>query len=604
MDKQKEKQIHHWLKQQAKPGAKWLALTSISGIIHGLLMIAQAGMLAWIISAIVIHHYTYLQMLNAIILLVVIIIARACTQWLKELCSFQAGKAVRQYLRKKVLDKIQLQGPVSLNQKTTGHWVMLLQESICQVHEFYAHYLPQLRIMSILPLVIVAIAFCCNWAVGCIFFITAPLIPFFMILVGNKAAEANRKNFQVLSYLGHYFLDRIKGLVALRLLNKSKKETINISRAAENFRAQTMHVLRLAFLSSAVLEFFASVSIALTAVYLGMSYLGYLNFGAWGHSLTLFTGFFLLLLAPEFYNSFRELGIHYHARAQAIGSGDVIMEFLASPEIIPVKDRQPFIVSSQPPAITCKNLTVKAHGGMILLDDISFSIHPGEHVVIVGASGAGKSTLLRALLGFYPYEGSISVNGQELRDTDIQQYHQHVAWLNQNPSLVYGSVADNVRLGVESLSDEAVNDALKHAYASEFVQKMPQEIHTFLGENASRLSVGQAQRITLARTLIREGTLVFLDEPTANLDKKSEMLINQGLQQYKKRCTVFMATHKISQITEADNILLLDGGKLIASGSLSTLTTTSELFKQLWQTWQEVEHFYNNKWASDDQVHY
>ncbi|MCY4329491.1 MAG: cysteine/glutathione ABC transporter permease/ATP-binding protein CydD [Endozoicomonadaceae bacterium] len=591
MDKQKEKQIYQWLKKQAKPAAKWFSLTSLLGIFNGFLMIAQAGLLARIISLIVMHNYTYRQMLNIMIALLIVLIVKACVQWLRELCSFQLGKQVCQQLRKKLLDKIATVGPLGLNQKTTGQWVILIQENISQMHDFYARYLPHLRIMSILPLVTIIIAFCCNWAAGCIFLITTPLIPFFMVIVGNKAAEANRKNFQVLADLGHYFLDRLQGLATLRLLNRSKKESSNIASAAENFRVHTMRVLRLAFLSSAVLEFFASVSVALTAVYLGMTYLDYLNFGTWGQPLTLFIGFFLLLLAPEFYNTFRELGTHYHARAQAIGAGDTVMDFFSTPEIFHRKNQRSFTASSQLLMLTCENLTVKAPDGTVLLNDISFSIQPGEFVTITGPSGGGKSTLIRTLLGFYVYEGSIIIDGQELRDINLQQYHKYVGWLNQSPSLIHGSVADNVRLGVETLDDDAVNEALKQAYATEFVEKMADGIHTPLGENASRLSVGQAQRITLARTLIRKGQLIFLDEPTANLDKKSEQLINDSLQNYKKHCTMLMATHKISQMEAADNILLLDQGKLIASGSLSTLKTTSTLFKALWNTWQTFEHY-------------
>ena len=349
-----------------------------------------------------------------------------------------------------------------------------------------------------------------------------------------------------------------------------------------------MRVLRLAFLSSAVLEFFASISIALTAVYLGMSYLGYLKFGNWEHSLTLFTGFFLLLLAPEFYQTLRDLGTHYHARAQAIGASDAIMTFLDSPNNTPVNGSHRLCNTDQI-TIICQNLTVKTSNEQTLLNNLSFTLHAGENLAIAGASGSGKSTLLRTLMGFYPYEGSIKVNGQELREIDIKDYHAQIAWLSQNPTLVYGSAEDNIRLGLETVTKEDVDKALDQAYASEFIKELPEGKKTLLGEGSSRISVGQAQRIALARTLVRQGNLILLDEPTASLDKHSESLINQRLESYTQSRTVLIATHRLNQLATADRILLLDSGKIIKTGTFDHLITQSELFKRLWQEWQSFD---------------
>lgn len=589
MDKQREKQIYQWLRAQQTPGKRWLSMTSFFGISHGLLMVLQAALLAWVISRIVTKHISPTAILLPLGLLVIVMLAKAACQWAKEVCGFKGGRFVREALRERLLKKISTQGPASLNQHTTGQWVMMLQERIDQVQDFYSHYLPQLRMMSTLPLLIGAVTFIFNWAVGMIFLITAPLVPIFMILVGNKAAESNRKNFVLLSRLSNHFLDRLRGLSTLRLLNRSKEERAYVAKAANGFRIQTMRVLRLAFLSSAVLEFFASISIALTAVYLGMSYLGYLTFGDWGRPLTLFTGFFLLLLAPEFYQSLRDLGTHYHARAQAIGACDTVMTFLDSPDTALATGNQT-ITDTKHIAISCENLTVKSPEGSVLLNNLSFEVKPGEHLAIAGASGAGKSTLLKTLLGFLPYEGSIKVNNQELRDLNKTEYHQHIAWLSQNPMLVYGSATDNVRLGLTTLSDENIDSALEQAYATEFIEHLPEGKSTLLGEGSSRLSVGQAQRIALARALIRKGNLVVLDEPTASLDKHSEQLINQRLSNYTKERTVIVATHRLNQLDVADRILLLDHGKLIEEGSVSELKTNSERFRNLWQQWQSFDN--------------
>lgn len=588
MDKQRETQIYQWLKSQQTPGKKWLELTSFFGILHGLLMVCQAALLAWIISNIVTKHIDPQTTLLPLGLLAMVVLAKAGSQWGKEVFGFKGGRAVREDLRQRLLKKISTQGPVSLNQQTTGQWVTLLQERIDQVQEFYSHYLPQLRMMSTLPLIIGAITFGFNWAVGCIFLITAPLVPIFMILVGNKAAESNRKNFVLLSRLSNHFLDRIRGLSTLRLLNRSKAERTYVANAANGFRIQTMRVLRLAFLSSAVLEFFASISIALTAMYLGMSYLGYLNFGGWGHSLTLFTGFFLLLLAPEFYQSLRDLGTHYHARAQAIGASDTVMAFLDSPNIIPDSGKT-LLENPEQITLSCQNLIVKSSDGTPLLNNISFTLNAGEHLAIAGASGSGKSTLLKTLMGFYPYEGNITVNGQELRTLDSKSYRSQIAWLSQNPLLVYGSAEDNVRLGTEVLTEENIDTALNQAHAAEFIQHLPEGKKTLLGEGSSRISVGQAQRIALARTLARKGNLVLMDEPTASLDKHSESIINDQLKHYTQHRSVLIATHRLNQLATSDRVLLLDHGQLIEQGTFNELVVHSPLFKHLWQEWQSFD---------------
>ena len=589
MDKCKEKQVYLWLQNQQSSGKYWLSLTSICGIMHGLLTACQAALLAWIISDIIVKHPPVHSLLTAFIFLAATMAAKSFCQWGKSVYGYKAGRSVRENIRLKTLEKIKRQGPLSLNRHTTGQWISLLQENINQLQEFYSHYLPQLKIISFVPAIILIIAFIFNWAVGLIFLITAPLIPIFMALAGQQAAAANRKNFQLLSQLSGYFLNRLQGLSTLRLFNRSKQEREAIAEATDNFRVQTMRVLRLAFLSSAILEFFASISIALTAVYLGMSYLGHLHFGNWGYSLTVFTGFFLLLLAPEFYQSLRDLGTYYHAKAQAIGAGETLMEFLDTPDTDMATGKQ-ILPKTQQFHILFEDVSVKADNDNILLHNISFTLSSGEHLVLAGASGAGKSTLLNTLLGFHSYTGSIKINGYELRQLDLSTYHSRIAWLNQNPTLIYGTVRENIELGSKSLSREAINQVLRQAQVTEFIQQMPEGQDTLLGENAQRVSTGQAQRISLARMLSREGQLLLLDEPTASLDRHSEALVNEQLTLYSKNRSRIIATHRIGHMIDADKIILLDSGRIKDTGSFTKLKTHSDAFKALLTQWQMTEN--------------
>ena len=229
---------------------------------------------------------------------------------------------------------------------------------------------------------------------------TAPLIPLFMILVGMGAESISQRHFQALARMSAYFLDVLQGLTTLKLFDRSKGEAESIAVVSNNYRKRTMKVLRIAFLSSAVLEFFSAISIALVAVYLGMSYLGYLSFGVYGEPLNLASGFFILLLAPDFYLPLRELGTHYHARAQAVGAAEEILKILAIRNPMAMNGSIRW-VNTDPVHINFQEVYLAFDSGRRpALQGINFDLRSGEQVVLVGASGAGKTTTLNLLLGF------------------------------------------------------------------------------------------------------------------------------------------------------------------------------------------------------------
>ena len=269
------------------------------------------------------------------------------------------------------------------------------------LQEFYALYLPQLALVVLLPLTIAAAVFPVSWAAGVLLLATAPMIPLFTILVGMGAESISQRHFQALARMSAHFLDVLQGLATLKLFGRSREEAEAIARVSADYRRRTMSVLRVAFLSSAVLEFFASLSIALVAVYLGMSYLGYFSFGTYGRPLTLADGLFILLLAPEFYLPLRELGAHYHARAQALAAAEEHPRPAAGAAAGSLRRqgaarrRRKESASS---AATCISPTTT--GRRPALKGVSLELAPGRCIALVGGSGAGKSTLVFLLLGF------------------------------------------------------------------------------------------------------------------------------------------------------------------------------------------------------------
>ncbi|MCL1045555.1 cysteine/glutathione ABC transporter permease/ATP-binding protein CydD [Shewanella electrodiphila] len=590
MDKTLEKSLGQWLKQQKSSCGIFLKLTIFTGALNGVAIVVQAYLLAHILHGVIMLELPMASFRSQFIGLIALIIVRAGLAYARERLSFEAGKRLRSDIREAVLNKLTDLGPAFIKGKPAGAWASIVLEQVEDLHDFYAKYLPQMMLAGFIPLIILVSVFPLNWAAGLILFATAPLIPMFMILVGMGAADANRKNFSALSRLSGHFMDRLKGLSTLKLFHRGETEVNKIETASEDFRQRTMSVLRMAFLSSAVLEFFAALSIAVLAVYFGFSYLDHLNFGHYGAGITLFTGLFILILAPEFFQPLRDLGTHYHAKAQAIGAAEALVELLEHPNPLKQVDgkfseqtAQQHEVSLDNIAISATELEVLTLEGTALLGPISFEVQAGQKVAVVGPSGAGKTSLLNALLGFLPYKGSLKINGVELSVLDKKQWREHLAWLGQDPQLFHGSIRENVCLANPELTDAQVMALLEQANIAEFVNQHPQGLDTVISDQAAGVSVGQAQRIALARAIAQPASLFLLDEPTASLDSHSEKLVSASLKQAMTAQTCVMVTHRLDQLQSMDNILVIEAGRIVQQGDYALLSTQTGLFKNMQQ---------------------
>ena len=578
MDKNKQKHLYGWLRKQSGHGRRWIGLSIGLGMGQGILMVMQAWLLATLLHGFIIEGTTPEQSIPLFIALLLVTLTKAALAYGREVASFKAGSAVRQAIRELVLTRLARLGPAYIQRRPAGSWASLLLEQIEDMQEFFSRYLPQMAIAVFIPLVILVAVFPVNWAAGIILLGTAPLIPLFMILVGVGAADANRRNFQSLARLSGHFLDRLKGLRTLQLFMRTQAEGEAIRDASEDFRERTMEVLRLAFLSTAVLEFFAAIAVALVAVYFGFSYIDHLNFGNYGVKVTLFTGLFVLFLAPEFYAPLRELGAHYHAKAQAIGAAEQLLEFLEAEVSEPASGSAPFQADG-PIRVEARALEVLSAEGKVLVGPIDFTLEAGTRTALVGISGAGKSSLVNALLGFAPYRGSLCVNGQELAELDMSQWRLQLGWLSQNPQLFHASLRDNLLLARPTASDAELEAALVRAQAWEFAKEKGFDYP--VGDQAGGLSVGQAQRLALARTLLKSTQLMVLDEPTASLDRHSERAIMSTLEDAAKGQTLLMITHRLDQLSQMDNILVLERGQLVEQGHFAQLCQAQGPFARL-----------------------
>ena len=606
MDKSLEKSLLVWLKAQKKACGLFLKLSLWLGMISAVAMVAQAYIIATILDGVIIGQVIPLtdnaQTVSSsvsidtytphFIALIALMLLRALLAYGRERASFEAGKRLRGHIRAAVMDKLTKLGPAFIKGKPAGSWASIVLEQVEDLQDFYARYLPQISLAGFIPVLILAAVFPINWAAGLILLLTAPLIPMFMILVGMGAADANRKNFSALARLSGHFMDRLKGLSTLKLFHRGDAELKVIATASEEFRSRTMSVLRMAFLSSAVLEFFAAVSIAVLAVYFGFSYLGHLDFGYYGaHAnissstdpdmggipFSLFTGLFILILAPEFYQPLRDMGTHYHAKAQAIGAAEALITLLELPE----PEFAGHVRINSIETLSADNLEVFSVDGTRLLGPLSFELKEGERLALVGPSGAGKTSLLNALLGFLPYKGHLLINGHELSALDLAHWRQHLAWLGQEPQLFHGTVRDNVALADPTLPDDTLWHLLAEANISEFVKAQPLGLDAPVGEQSSGLSVGQAQRIALARAIGQQASLFVLDEPTASLDSQSEQAVSSALNRAMAGKMCIMVTHRLDQLDQMDTILVLDKGLIVQRGDYTTLSDTNGLFQTL-----------------------
>ncbi len=367
-------------------------------------------------------------------------------------------------------------------------------------------------------------------------------------------------------------------MTTIRLFNRTEAETETLRGASEVFRSRTMDVLKVAFLSSAVLEFFTSISIAITAVYFGFSFIGELDFGYYGSGITLFTGLFILILAPEFYQPLRDLGTFYHAKAQAVGAAESIVEFLDT-DVTVLSQGSQSITDVENLTITAKELVVKSPQGKQLLGPVSFHLAANKTTALVGPSGAGKTSLINAILGFLPYEGSLQVNGVELNQCDLKQWREQISWVGQNPLLLHGSIKENITLGNVDVSNNDINHALDDSFAMEFVHQHGLDYQ--ISDRSGGLSVGQAQRLALARAMLQKGNFWLLDEPTASLDARSEKLVMTGIKNKTENRTSLMITHQLTQLQNVDMILVMESGKLVESGDYMQLSSSEGLFSTM-----------------------
>lgn len=357
----------------------------------------------------------------------------------------------------------------------------------------------------VVPLMILVVVFSLDWLAGIFLLLSAPLIPLFMALVGMGAEKLNQQHFQTIGRLSGQFLDKVRGLTTLQLFGQTAPAAETLRKRSDEYRRITMKTLKIAFLSSAVLEFFSSVAIAVVAIYIGFGLLGYITFGP-SSDLTLFSGLLILLLAPEFFQPLRLLSQHYHDRAAAMGASSEIVDRLQGVDK-PQPQAEPRHQPESPDIVAVRDVALAYDAVRPVLDGVSLVINKGDVIALTGPSGGGKTSLLHLLAGFMrPDRGRISVFGERAGD-------EAFGWLGQSPFLVHGTWADNLRLTTPDATDIAIETALHHVGLESLIKGRERGIYSAITEDGQGLSGGQARRLSLARVFVASYDLILLDEP-------------------------------------------------------------------------------------------
>ncbi|WP_430607482.1 thiol reductant ABC exporter, CydD subunit [Enterococcus sp. AZ170] len=506
---------------------------------------------------------------------------------------FYTGRHVVTYLREKMLDtfsyersrelreallqKVFRLGPTVVQKNGTGNMITMALEGISQAENYLHLILMKIMNMMIIPWIILIFVFTLDIRSGVVLLVVFPMIIIFMIILGYAAQSKADKQYKAFQILSNHFIDSLRGLDTLKLFGLSKKYAGSIYNTSERFREATMSTLKIAILSTFALDFFTTLSVAVVAVFLGLSLLE--------GGILLFPALTTLILAPEFFLPVRDFASDYHATLDGKNSFQAIQAVLDLPEMTET-DRLTLGDWTALSELTAEQLTFQyEEATQPALKGLDFKAKGYQKIGIIGASGSGKSTLINVLSGFLEPNAEmtkIEVDGQEIPHFLQKQWQSQVLYIPQSPYIFQDTLANNVRFYTPEASDEQVMAAVQLVGLETLVTGLGDGINTVIGESGRMLSGGQAQRVALARAFLdQERRILLFDEPTAHLDIETEVELKERMLPLMEKHLVFFATHRLHWMAEMDYILVMDKGQLVEAGTLAELTEKNGYYVKL-----------------------
>ena len=549
------KALDRRLLRRARPVRRLLALDVALGLAAAVLVLLQATLLARVVA----HAFagaSLREVSRDLVLLALAFAARGLLAWGFELAGRRAAASVLSELRLTLVGRRLRDQPLALDGVEAGEVAASAVQGVDGLEAYFARYLPQVVLASVVPVVVLAWVAAIDLTTAAVMFVTLPLVPVFMWLIGRYTEERTRERWQALRLLSGHFLDVVRGLPTLQAFNRSRVQARVLAEVGERYRRTTMATLRVGFLSGSVLELAATLGVALVAVEVGVRLVG--------GGLGLQAGLTVLVLAPELYVPLRRLAAEFHASADGLAVAERMLELLEAPpsaraggRLVPPTPRE------APVRFEEVSFTYPSRPGLVL-DRFELELLPGETVALVGPSGAGKTTVASLLLRFAePSFGRVTVGGIALAECRTELWRRQVAWVPQRPTIFRGSVLENIRLGDEGASDRAVREAAMLAGADRFIRSLPSGYETLVGDGGRPLSAGERRRIALARAFVRDAPLVILDEPTADLDPVSADVVAEAVERLRAGRTVLLIAHRPELVRHADRVVVLGGGTVV-----------------------------------------
>jgi ATP-binding cassette subfamily C protein CydD len=524
-----------WLKQQSRLGRRSAFPLVGLGLAGTLLSAAQTWCAAVLVAA-CLGDRAVLPVLSAAIGFAVLALTRAGLGVAQEGLTFRIGANARRRLRTDALQRLLAAGPALLRGAHSVELGAVAVDRIEAMDGFFARWLPAATLAVAAPALLLLIVLPLDPLAALVLFLTAACVPVAMALSGIGAGRAAQRQFTAMTRLQTRFLDRMRGIATIVLNGRIEDEAKALGRAAEELRARTMRVLRVAFLSSVALDCAAAVAIIVLALRAGAAL-------AAGTLLTPVTTLFVLLLVPEYFAPLRSFSAAYQDQFQARAAAADIAVLPPLPQAAPPRAVR---------TVEAKGLTVVFDNVSLVwdparppaLDRVSFRVAPGETLVLAGPSGAGKSSVIEILLGFVsPTEGRVTINGADMTELVPAALSRLTAWIGQKPVLFAGTIRDNIRFARPEASDAEVDEAARFARMDSFAAGLPEGLDTQVGDGGYGLSGGQAQRIAIARAMLKSAPLLLLDEPTAHLDPATEAEVLDSLRRLTLGRTVILVTH-------------------------------------------------------------
>lgn len=533
----------------------------ISVIAH-LLWIVQAAAVATIIDNLVGEHSDSVVPWVAAAVFAFTGLCRSLLEQHSARLCFRAADDVIAESRQTLLRREALRSPMDPGRPSSAAIASLVAEKIAILQPFLMRYTTARARVMVVPLAILLVSLPFSWVVSIILLVVGPLIPVFMALIGMAARDASEKHLQQLGTLNASLLERLNALMDIRILDASQHTLDGFSESASLLHRRTMAVLRIAFLSSTVLELFAAIGVAMVALYTGFVLLGEISFGYWGDRLSIGEGIFLLMLAPEFFQPLRDLATAWHDRASAQAVANELHE-LSQQEALQIlgtggaATATASLGTEEAALLHSSDLSWKTSAGQTLIFP-DLTAFPGQSIALCGASGSGKSTLLALLAGLLkPQSGSVELAGQTLDTENADHWRSQIAWMSQSPWFINGSLRDNLALTGNAIDDpDSVNRALTLASVRPLLDALPDGLDTLLGESGSGVSGGEARRLTLARLALTNRPVILADEPTSDLDAATAEAVTEGLLSLAARgATLILATHDPQLMSRVDRCI-------------------------------------------------